>query len=63
MQDPLSDVTDRVLATTKSGTTIEVSVLAKLSEACYDMQMNKTARGLGWKRLKGYLFRRIEASL
>ena len=44
MLDPLSDVTDRVLAGTKSGTTIEVSVLAKLSEACYDMRITKTAR-------------------
>jgi len=42
---PLSDVTDRILARTKSGTTIDVRVLAKLSEACYDMQ---TREQLGW---------------
>lgn len=44
MLDPLSDVTDRVLARIKSGTTIEVSVLAKLSEACHDIQINSEAR-------------------
>lgn len=56
---PLSDVTCRVLVRTKRGTTIDASVLAKLSEACYDMQITKH---LGWKRLKGYMFRRMQAS-
>jgi hypothetical protein len=45
MTGPLSDVTDRVLAGTKSGTTIEVRVLAKLSEACYDLQTTKQLAG------------------
>lgn len=56
---PLSDVTGRVLVRRKSGTAIDVFVLAKLSKACYDMQ---TRKQLGWERLKGYVFRRIQAS-
>lgn len=56
---PLSDVTGRFLVRKRSGTAINVCVLAKLSEACYDMQ---TRKQLGWRRLKGYVFRRIQAS-